>query len=499
MNCQPYKYKKQRLSFYNRYRSILLSAIALLAICSCNKLVDPGAPEASINEENVFEEDGSAIAAVTGIYAGMGTPAFENTVGDFTGAKSISFLCGLASDELTLYSGVTDPMFKAYYTNNLISNSSQSYGSEHWLPIYNFIFRCNSAIAGLTASGSLTPSVKQQLLGEVHFLRGFYYYYLVNMFGDVPLVTATDPNVNRALARSNQTAVYQLIKDDLVAAAQQLSEVYLSADLKSSSNERIRPTKWAAAALLSRVYLFMSDYENAEKQASLVIANTALYELAAPGDAFLYNSTEAIWQLQPVKMGHNTEDAWNFIIPDSGPSDYSFGFGYPVYISDDLLAAFETGDNRRLQWIDSVIVAGQTYYFPYKYKKATYGDAVTEYLMVLRLAETYLIRAEARAQLNNVSGAQQDLDKIRTRAGLSGTTASDKTSLVDAVTHERQVELFTEWGHRWFDLKRLGKIDAVMSTAAARKGGSWSSFKALFPLPFADIQRSGLIRQNTGY
>ncbi|OMP80125.1 hypothetical protein BW716_06425 [[Flexibacter] sp. ATCC 35208] len=481
------------------FKSTVLAAFILFSISSCNKLVDPGAPEASINEENVYKDDGSAIAAVTGIYASMATPAFENTVGDFTGAKSISFLCGIASDELTLYSGVSDPMFKAYYTNNLIANSTQSYGSEHWLTIYNLIFRCNAAIAGLSASGSLTPAVRQQLLGEVHFLRGFFYFYLTNMFGEVPLVTGTDPNVNRTLARSSQTTVYQLIKEDLTTAGEELSERYLNADLKSESSERIRPTKWAAAGLLSRVYLFMNDYENAEKQASLVIDNPSLYELTAADDVFLQNSMEAIWQLQPVKMGHNTEDAWNFVLPDTGPSDFSFGFGYPTYVSEELLAAFEAGDTRRKHWIDSVIVTGQTYYYPFKYKKAVYGDAVTEYLMVLRLAEIYLIRAEARAQQNNISAAQQDLDKVRTRAGLSATSASDKTSLVDAITRERQVELFTEWGHRWFDLKRLGKIDGVMNTVATAKGGSWSSFKALFPIPFVDIQRSGVIKQNTGY
>jgi hypothetical protein len=120
--------------------------------------------------------------------------------------------------------------------------------------------------------------------------------------------------------------------------------------------------------------------------------------------------------------------------------------------------------------------------------------------MVFRLAEQYLIRAEARAQQGNVSGSQSDLNAIRTRAGLPNTTANDKASLLTAIQHERQVEMFTEWGHRWFDLKRTGTIDAVMSVIApAKGGGAWNSNKALLPLPLGDLQADQNLTQNPGY
>jgi hypothetical protein len=119
--------------------------------------------------------------------------------------------------------------------------------------------------------------------------------------------------------------------------------------------------------------------------------------------------------------------------------------------------------------------------------------------MVLRLGEIYLIRAEARAEQNNVSGAQADLNAVRTRAGLGYTTATDQASLLNAIAHERQVELFTEGGNRFFDLKRTGKIDSVMTAYAPLKEGTWSDYMQIFALPLNDIQQDANLTQNPGY
>ncbi|WP_431217938.1 RagB/SusD family nutrient uptake outer membrane protein [Puia sp. P3] len=134
--------------------------------------------------------------------------------------------------------------------------------------------------------------------------------------------------------------------------------------------------------------------------------------------------------------------------------------------------------------------------------KAQKNDPVTEYLMVFRLGEQYLIRAEARIQLGKSEGAS-DLNAIRVRAGLDVYAGStDKASLLNAIQHERQVELFTELGHRWFDMKRTGNLDAIMGApgnACSAKGGAWQSYKQLFPMPFADITQDQNLKQNTGY
>jgi hypothetical protein len=171
--------------------------------------------------------------------------------------------------------------------------------------------------------------------------------------------------------------------------------------------------------------------------------------------------------------------------------------------------SFEVGDLRAKpkNWIDTITVAGTKYYFPYKYKVnnspgVTKPSGMTEYFMMLRLGEQYLIRAEARAQLGNIGGAQNDLTAIRARAGLGATTANDKASLLAAILDERRHELFTEWGHRWLDLKRTGNIDAVMSVVTPQKSNGviqWQTFQALYPLPLGDLQKDINLTQNPGY
>ncbi len=147
--------------------------------------------------------------------------------------------------------------------------------------------------------------------------------------------------------------------------------------------------------------------------------------------------------------------------------------------------------------------ARNTWYFPYKYKynTLTTNGTVYEYTMVLRLAEQYLIRAEAKVQTGDAT-AVNDLNAVRHRAGLADYAGStDKNSLLAAILHERQVELFTEWGQRWFDLIRTGNVDAVMSIVTPQKGGTWTTggHQTLYPIPIADIAADPNLTQNPGY
>ncbi len=475
-------------------------ASLLFAQASCRKLIEIDAPETSVNSENIYDSDATAISVLTAVYAKMSNSAFGSE-NPFTGVKSAAVLSGLSSDELTLFEGITNPDYKAYYLNALgFNGSSATFGSEYWKQFYNYIFLCNSALEGLNKSSALSPLVKQQLLGEAKFLRGYYYFYLVNLYGDVPLINTTDPIKNATFSRTATSEVYAQIIEDLKDAKAVLAETYLDGSLQNYSDisERVRPTKWAAQAVLARVYLFIHDYPKAESEATEVINNTSLFGLTALNDAFLKNSNEAIWQLQPVMAGHNSEDGWVFILSETGP-DYDFSSPNPVYLNTHLLSSFESGDERRLHWVDSVIVDTDTFYFPYKYKSATEGDPVTEYQMMLRLGEQYLIRAEAKAQQDNLPGAIADLNAIRSRAGLSGSIATTKDEILTAIMHERQVELFTEAGHRWLDLKRTGTIDSIMPSVTDEKGGSWQTTDKLYPLPVDDIQKNQNLIQNIRY
>jgi hypothetical protein len=493
------KYINSSSSFRTWYHGELaltrfLFAFLILLSLSCKKLIEVNGPVTSINGANVYADDATAISVLTGIY----TDLSQNSPYGSNGFTTLSAYCGLSSDELSLY-GKASSNDIACYTNALsVSNSSTV---NFWSKIYRYIYFTNAAIEGLSNSTSLTPVVKQQLMGEAKFMRAFCYFYLINLYGDVPLAISSDYAVNAVLARSSKVEVYQQMISDLKEAKDLLSSNYVDGSIIKSSTKRVRPNKSAAAALLSRTYLFSGDYVNAEEEATVVIDNSVLYSLATLNNVFL-NSSEAIWQLQPVYAGWNTEDAKLFNLSSS---PLGLNASHPVYLSSFLINAFEAGDNRKTSWTNSYLDITGTYYYPHKYKTATKGAPVTEYLMVLRLAEQYLIRAEARTQQNNFSGAQNDLNMIRTRAGLANTIAKDKASLLVAILHERQMELFTEWGHRWLDIKRTNSVDTVMNGVAPKKNAifnitrQWNTDQQLYPIPIIELQRDPNLVQNTGY
>jgi len=470
--------------------TMLITCLSFVQL-NCKKLTDVNAPISKVNQENVYASDATAIAVLTGIYTDMN----KNNL-PFTGDKSISVLTGLSSDELTLFSGVTDARYLAYYNNTLVGNVINGYGSEYWSFFYNYIFRCNAAIEGLNASTSLTLSVKKQLLGEAKFMRAFFYFYLVNLFGDVPLAITTDWQINSQLSRSSKDQVYKQVISDLLDANELLNDYYVGIDCISNTSERIRPNKSAVNALMARVYLYMKDWQNAEASATAVIERSASYQLLPLNSVFLKNSKEAIWQLQPINSSWNTEDARVYIL-NIAPSSSK-----PVFLSTNFLNSFEAGDSRRVNWVKDTAFGGVSYSYPVKYKSATQNSPLTEYLMVLRLAEQYLIRAEARVQQNNLTGALVDVNFIRKRAGLNDKTDNDKQALLNIILKERQIELFSEWGNRWLDLKRSGNVNNIMPLVTQKKSNginSWQSYQQLYPLPLDDILKDQNLIQNDGY
>lgn len=480
--------------FINIYVLLLITLVTFCA--GCKKWIDVAPPVTSLTQASTFTTDATAIAAVTGLYAKMMAAGFNPGVMP----ASLPFYTGISSDELSYESVFPIPENIAFYQNALFVNPTVTYGSEFWTNSYNLIFICNQAIEGLNAANSLTPAVKQQLIGEAKFMRAYFFFYIVNLYGDCPLTLGTDYKTNNSLARSSRNLIYEQIITDLIDAQGLLSSTYLNGGLKpySSTPDRVRPSKWAAAALLARVYLYQKDFIDAEKQSTMLINNTGLFSLSSLSNAFQRSSlgnNETIWEMQPVNTGWNTEEARGFIMTSDGPG---FQPNFGAIISPNLLNGFESGDNRKTTWIGNITASGKIYYFPYKYKSVTANAPVTEFSVVLRLGEQYLIRAEARAQQNNLSGAQSDLNTIRTRAGLPTTTAASQADLIMAILHEREVELFAE-GHRWLDLKRTGNVDAAMINAMPQKGSTWNTNQQWYPLPYSDLQNNPNLKQNLGY
>jgi hypothetical protein len=451
----------------NNYIKISLLVIVLSAV-SCKKFLDVQQPHDVLVGSAVFADSKSAASALVGIYSSM-----MQTEQGFSGNMTID--CGLYADEFTN----SNPA-NLFVNSKLTSDYSEV--NNVWVQIYNYIYGANAVLEGVTASKNIPSATGNQLIGEAKFIRAFCYFYLVNLYGDVPLVTSTSYQTNSTLARTSSIEIYQQIVADLTEA-----QNLLATDYSFSNGEKVRPNKWAATALLARVYLYTQQWADAETQATMVIGN-ATFSLPSLASAYLKNNTQAIWQLIPVNTSYNTYEAQSFI-----PFSSSSAVSYPLLPS--FIQSFEAGDKRLGAWIGTATLNGQTYYYPSKYK--IISGAIQEYYGVLGLPEQYLIRAEARAQQTNLPGAITDVNVIRARAGLTGIAAnSNSAQAMAAIAHERRIELFAEWGHRWFDLKRTGQANAVIGTL---KPGSWQAYSINWPVPVIQINANPALTQNPGY
>lgn len=447
----------------------------LVPYVSCSDFVEIDPPRTDLIKSTVFTNDKTAIAAVSDIYAELADRGFAS--GDF---GSITYLASLSSDELLNYNdgpglGQT---FKQFNENTL--NSTNGSIASLWSELYRTIYKANAIVEGLASSSGISQSLSDQLEGEAKFLRAFCHFYLVALWGDIPLVLSTDYRINAGIPRMPKEEVYEQVILDLTLALGLLSEEY-----SFSGGQRVRPNQAAAAALLSRTYLYNGEWAAAERLATSIIDNSAAYTLEPYlDDVFDSNNREAIWQFASNRP---TNDAMSFLLAQS-PGNGA--------LRPEFLEAFEAGDKRASSWIGSVTDGPNTYYYPTKYKAIDYGN-ITEYSTVFRLAEQYLIRAEARAHQNNITAAQEDVNAIRLRAGLESTPASDQSSLLEAIHQERKVELFTEWGHRWLDLKRTNTADPVLSPLKML----WRSTASLYPIPEVQILNDISMRyaQNPGY
>lgn len=462
---------------------ILLLILIVVCLESCEKFLEIPRSKSELLTAEIFADNNAANSAMLAVYSQM-LNSFNS------GTARIAHRTALLADELTTYADL--PSYMQFYQNS-VSATNSSDNSAFWNDAYNYIYQANSIIENLKISKDLSEKLKQNLTGEAMFIRAFWHFYLFNFYGEIPTVTTTDYTVNNVATRKSKAEVYELIISDLKTAKSLLSDDFTGADGMSTSLERVRPNKLAASALLARVYLYNENYEEAEAEATTLIENEQQLEvLTELTGVFLKNNKEAIWQLS----GQFGAPEGNIFILNTAPH-LQQSYDMRNDLSDGLFNGFENDDDRKIKWVGNITVDGITYYYPFKYKVS--GTNASEYSTVLRLAEQYLIRAEARVQQDKLDEAKDDIDVIRLRAGLTGTTATDKTSILAAIEQERRVELFTEWGHRWFDLKRTGRINDVMSIATPLKGGIWTSDYQLLPIPQREIFSNPNLKQNKGY
>ncbi|MGH2564727.1 MAG: RagB/SusD family nutrient uptake outer membrane protein, partial [Ginsengibacter sp.] len=439
-----------------KYKILFVAGTVILFFAtSCKKYVTITTPPNSVSTDNAFADSSTATSIVLGLYSGIASGGSTSS-----GSNAIVYNLvtkGAMSADVGYY--LTNSSFDNFKDNTLAAGNS---ANQLWGGLYARIARSNYAIEGI-ASSKLSTGLKNQLLGEAKFMRAWLYFYLVNYFGDVPLVTSTDALSQGLLPRTPVADVYGQIIKDLLDAKNVLTTNY-------PSTERARINKDVASAFLARVYFYQQNWTEAAAEATAVI-NSGSYSLVTNlNQVFLNNSNETIWQISLIGTSTPATIMGSEFIP-SGTT--------PKFVLYDTLAnTFEANDQRKVNWTQPITYLSKTYYYPYKYKLRT-ATAGNEYPVMIRLAEMYLIRAEARAQQNDITGAQDDLNAIRNRAGLPNTTASTQDDLLDALEHERWVELFTEFSDRWFNLKRLNKATSILSLIKP----SWQPFQQLYPIP----------------
>jgi len=480
----------------------LLTYLLLLTFVSCKKYITVDTPSTSIGTDAAFRTNTSAAEVLTGIYADMAGSIVNGSL------VSTCVLPELSADNLTLFDPNGTPAMADYYKNSLEPNYSTSSNEDtYWARGYAMLFTINTAIDKLNGNQYLSATTGRRLLGEAHFIRAFVYFYLVNFYGEVPLVLNTNYKQNSVLGKNSTAEVYTQILNDLKIAEGLLDYSYTNPEGTAVIPNRLRPNLAAVNALQARVQLYLKNYAAAEAAATKVLSQPA-YSLASLDEAFLLNSMETIWGLQPVEIGLNTRIGYLFLLPSTGPSS----FINPVYVSQSLLASFLPGDARKTSWLGLVSIGDKEYYYPAKYKRGQINNSkeIQEYTIVLRVSELFLIRAEARNEQGKSSGAVEDINAIRnrSRAAASGdvpnplpalSTSVTQTQLRSIILQERRVELFTEWGHRWFDLRRSGSIDAIMSAEERVKGGTWSTYKEYYPIPQYDLNTNTNLVQTPGY
>lgn len=360
--------------------------------------------------------------------------------------------------------------------NNLLFLDDNGFYNNLWRENYLLISRVNVIISRVPGIEDLSQDNKNRILAEARFLRAFAYFNLVRYFGDVPLIT--DPTTSADLealqvSRDPMSVVYEQIFSDLEFAKQELP-ISFSTTLATKA----RATKAAAYALATRIHLFRKEYDLVLSNSSQVISLkgrtlTNSY-LALYADR---NTEEAIWEVNYDNIVTNTM-ARTFL-----PG--TLGGVRMLEANPDIIATYEEGDIRKNVTIGMQAVGP----FVNKYTRANSGS---DNIIIFRLAEVLLSRAEALAEISFPSQEALDLlNEIRRRAELSPVATSDKNTFLTQLYQDRRLELCYE-GHEWFDLVRTDRLSSVL--------GITDSNKRIWPVPAVELLRNpNLLPQNPGY
>lgn len=438
--------------------------LALFGFTACEDFLEQ-TPVDIITDDQVIIDGESAEAAILGVYSRM------QTAGMF-GTRLITDP-GVLSDELT-HSG-SFPSIAEMDANNV--SSANATIDDIWQQAYTAIYQANNIIELLqsdTEFSGLTADARAVIIGEARFLRALSHFALTNLWGAVPIVTTSDLIANSSVSRDPASEVMSFVITEAALAATELSGAEFGVD---NVDGQFRANEWAAKALQARALLYDNQLAQAGQIANDIIENGP-FELA-PNYGSLFASGPA----------QNSEIIFGFFYSALDQSGLAFQFlpsgRFEFAVSPQLLAAYESGgeDARALVAVNEGDNALRSYVN--KYRDISTG---TDGTIIFRLAEMYLIRAEANA---GTASALDDLNTLRTRAGVAPVTGSS----IDNILAERFIELAFE-GHRWYDLRRTGNLVTTMSAI----NSDFTINDELLPVPQRDIlQNANLLPQNNGY
>ena len=496
-------------------RFSILFLIIILASCETNFL--DRSPIIGITQDNYYQTEEDAIAAVNSAYAAL---QFElSPAGHFRW-----FWGDIMSDDSEKGGSGDNDVFELLLLETFQGPVNTDMLESEWSACYEGIYRANTVLEYIPPM-EISEATKNQVVAEAKFIRAWFYYNLVTIFGDVPkvdrLLSASEYN----MPRSSKTEIWDLIVQDLTEAAAVLP---LKSGYPASDLGRI--TKGAAQALLTKAYLWQENWSAAEATAQEII-NSNEYQLT-PNYADIFttggeNNMESVFEIQYMNAsggnwGKNNANEGTFTNVFQRPRGAFEGYGFNIPTQDFVdeffaegfedprlsSTVFRVGDQMGDRGVFTKDATGMPHdFYPKKYfsskgEEAPFGDPNPNggsNDRVIRYADVLLMHAEAAAKNGNEAAAKNSLNEVRARANASGSatvpniTASGQ-ALIDAIYRERRIELGLE-GHRFFDLVRTGRAASVLGSLGYVEGTH-----NVFPIPQSQIQATnGAITQNPGY
>ncbi|WP_338876988.1 RagB/SusD family nutrient uptake outer membrane protein [Spirosoma sp. SC4-14] len=476
-------------------KNLLALLLFTATLTSCQDFLNLK-PEYQISDQSFYQNQNDFETALVGVYS---------TLRGLYSTSNILYLTELTTDntEIQWSSPSADEM---QMDQNAIT-ATNAYVRSVWSVCLYTISQSTTILNRIDAV-NFDQASKDRIKGEAQFLRAFSYFYLVRLFGNVPIAnqTFTSPAQVAAadLTLKSSEEAYQLILSDLTSA-----ETLLPTALNTT---KTRVSQMTAKTLLGKVYLTRKNYDLAAAKLKEVI-DSKQYSLLADYKTLVTNGninlTETVLEvdyLSGQSLGNNYSALFTPAITSMAIFPNNLQGAGRIVPTLDLINSYEPGDARKAISVnDSVtLIGGKKSYSRYGLKfvdfKATDLSDGSVTFTILRFADVLLMYAEVLNEQGKTSEALPYLNQIRQRAKLAALSALSQTDMRLALERERRIEFLYE-GHRWFDLVRTGRAQTVLNAhfASQKLNFSVQEFELLFPIPQTEIDLNPALKQNPGY